>query len=135
MKIISGIITSMLLALGMLVVTAPAQADHGYPPSIATSCSAKGVRSTFTTKQYIRTLFKLQTNGGGFPDASVNIRITNRKTGKVVRVANRHYEYRTEKWRFSPLAPGKYTFRYLATPDNDRYMPCLTSHRIRVVRR
>jgi hypothetical protein len=134
MKIISGIITSMLLALGMLVVAAPAQADHGYPPSIATNCSAQGVRSTFTNKQFIRTLFRLQTNGGGFPDASVNIRIRNTKTGRIVRIANRHYEYRTEKWRFSPLPVGKYTFRYVATPDNDRYKPCTTRHGIRVVR-
>jgi hypothetical protein len=134
MKIISGIVTSLLLALGMLVITAPAQADHGYPPSIASNCTAKGVRTTFTNKQYIRTLFKMQTNGGGYPDASVNIRIRNNNTGALVRIANRHYEFRTEKWRFSPLAPGKYTFRYVATPDNDRYKPCVTKHKIIVKR-
>ena len=134
MKIISGIITSLLLALGLLVVAAPAQADHGYPPSIATNCSAKGVRTTFTTKQYIRTLFKMQTNGGGYPDAAVNIRIRNNKTNQMVRIANRHYEFRTEKYRFSPLPAGKYTFRYVATPDNDRYKPCVTKHKITVKR-
>ncbi|MET1058545.1 MAG: hypothetical protein ABWX84_03045 [Nocardioides sp.] len=135
MKIISGIITSMLLALGLLVAAAPAQADHGYPPSIATHCDSQGVRSTFTTKQYIRTLFRLKTNGGGFPDASVSVRIKNNKTGNIVRVANRHYEFRTEKFRFSPLPRGTYTFRYVATPDNDRYKPCVTKHQIRIVRR
>ena len=133
MKIISGIITSLLLALGMLVVTAPAQADP-YPPTVATSCSSSGVRSTFTTKQYIRTLFRLQTNAGGYPDAAVNIRIRNNKTGQIVRVANRHYEFRTEKYRFSPLPAGKYTFRYVATPDNGRYKPCVTKHGITIKR-
>ena len=125
MKIISGIITSMLLALGMLVVTAPAQADPA--TRRASRPAAPRGRAQHVHDQAVHPdavqaadqRWRLPGRGGEHPDPQ-------RKTGKVVRVANRHYEFRTEKYSSRRCPRASTRSATWPRPDNDRYKPCMT---------
>ena len=131
MKIISGIITAMLLALGLLAVTAPAQAAD-YPPSIHTTCTVRPHDTTLTSSQRLKVAFRVSSNGAGSPAARINITFKNVKTGAIRRATTRVYNGGTAHFSFASFKPGRYRVVYKANPRNDRFYNCSTSHALRV---
>ena len=120
MKVLAGLITALVLALGLTV--APANAVV-YPHSITTNCTAS---SAGGTKAHFR-----MSAGTAKPKATVFVRVINAK-GNVVKSVQKWYPGGTVTWGFGPLRSGRYKLTFhTKTGVNSVYKNCSTATFIR----
>jgi hypothetical protein len=121
MKVLTGLLAALVLALGL--TSAPANATV-YPHSITTRCTASSAGGAHVN-------FKM-TAGTGKPKATVYIKVTNR-LGKVVKRLSRYYRGAPVVWYVGPLRHGRYKVAFTTrTGATSVYKNCSTSTRIRV---
>ena len=121
MKVLTGLVAAVVLALGL--TSAPANATV-YPHSIATKCIASPAGGAHVN-------FKM-TAGTAKPKATVFIKVINR-SGRVVKRLSRYYHGSPAVWYVGPLKHGRYRVAFATrTGPTSVYKNCSTSTRIRV---
>jgi hypothetical protein len=121
MKVLTGLLAALVLALGL--TAAPANATV-YPHSITTRCTASA-----GTGAHVH--FRMSA-GTGKPKATVYIKVTNR-AGRVVKRLSRYYRGAPAVWFVGPLRHGRYRVAFVTrTGPTSVYRNCWTSTFIRV---
>jgi hypothetical protein len=135
MKLLSGLLTTFLLALGLTLVSSPAEAV--YPKTVNTKCHAEAVDSVITTTQSARFRYWARAStGNGTPTGTVSIRVINKETGAEVKNLDKSYNGGTVTWSVGRIArPGSYSVRfYLRTGPSSVFKNCGTAASLRVTR-
>lgn len=136
MKLLSGLLTTFLIALGLTLVSSPAEAV--YPKSVPTTSFARAVDPVITTTQDARFRFRATAAGAGnaAPTGTVLIRVVNKRTGVTVKRAERSYEGGTETWNLGKIRKrGRYSVRfYLRTGPNSVFKNSWDPAFLRVIR-
>jgi len=135
MKLLSGLLTTFLIALGLTLVSSPAEAV--YPKTVRTTSHAVAVDPVISTTQAARFRYRATAvSGNGVPTGTVIIRVVNKRTGATVKLTERSYEGGTETWNLGRIRrPGAYSARfYLRTGPNSVFMNDGTAASLRVTR-
>jgi len=124
MKALTGLLASLVLALGLLVAPGSTVAAN------AAACTyAPTVHPSIALARVGPAKFSFQLNAGNrHPNAWVTIKVYRTNTGRLVKTLNRWYAGETPRvfW-IGPLSRGRYTARFIANPPACKYFTARAS--------
>ncbi|MGD9961718.1 hypothetical protein [Nocardioides sp.] len=134
MKVLTGLVSALLVSPSALMVMPAAHADP-YPHTVDTTCHARLQDSTITRRIKPQVAFRITTQGNATPNARVGIRISRDSNERTVLRTSRYYSGGTENWAFPRLKAGRYTIVFRAqTAARSVYKNCSDASFLRVTR-